>query len=83
VNADPEHLDDVGNGLALGDQLLSLAEVADDLLGRVPPAMGFRRVENPQITWTDVEGSPSTSVRLIVEIRTPCRAFSSGMFLAL
>jgi len=40
VIADPERLDDVGNGLALGDQLLSLAELADDLLGRCFRAMG-------------------------------------------
>ena len=83
VIADPERPDDVGNGLALGDQLLSLAELADDLLGRCFRAMGFLRVEDPHITWTDLRGSPSTSVRLIVGIRTPCRAFSSGMFLAL
>ena len=59
--------------------LAELGTISSDVCFR---AMGFLHVENPQITWTDLRGSPATSVRLIVGIRTPCRASSGGMFLA-
>jgi hypothetical protein len=40
------------------NRLLSLAELADDLSGVCFRAMGFLRVENPLITWTDLRGLP-------------------------
>jgi hypothetical protein len=63
--------DDVGHGLAIGDQLPSLAELADDLLW----AMGFLRVESPHITRTDLGCRPLRAC--VVGIRTPCRAFQA------
>jgi len=58
------HLDDaadVDDGLALGDQLLSGLELADDLLRRVPGAF-HGRVPGP--VWPDEDShSPWTDLR--------------------